>query len=175
MRWILPKELVIGSTIYICTKKSIVMGSFIYQKIVSMTFFIYNYVRNFFLTRESACFHSMDCSLARCGKLMFNQFFWLKHSSAFTSYILLQISVIKYFMRDFYSILERSVGNPTILNCLETNIFSRLKYFSYKPIPHNSELMFMEKIVKKISDFFKCLCTECKQMDWIFMYIILIE
>ena len=43
------------------SKISITMGSFMSQKTVSMILFIDCCTRNFFSTRESMCFHYMDC------------------------------------------------------------------------------------------------------------------
>ena len=47
-------------------------------------------------------------------------------------------------------LFKHFVSFTAILNCLKTNIFVRLKYFCYKPIPNNAEITFMKKNSKKI-------------------------
>ena len=55
IKWILPKKLVIGSTVYSWNflRKLMIMGPFIYVNIVSMNFFTNCWAQNFFFTKES--------------------------------------------------------------------------------------------------------------------------
>ena len=67
------------------------MCLFISKKIVSTTFFTDNCARNFFFTRESVYFHSMDCFLTQTcnGKPIFSPFikiFWLRYASLYTTH-----------------------------------------------------------------------------------------
>ena len=59
IRWILPKLLAIGSTVNNGTfsGNSIMMGSLISQKTVSMTLFTHRCTRNYLFIAESVCFH----------------------------------------------------------------------------------------------------------------------
>ena len=56
-RWIFPKELAVGSTVYSSTffRKLLVIGPFMTQNTVSMTFFTDCYSQNFFFSWESVC------------------------------------------------------------------------------------------------------------------------
>ena len=72
------------------TRKSRVIGPFMSQKTVSMTFFTDCYTQNFFFTREPVYLHFL--TQACSSKLVFSPFvniFQLKRTSLYTSHILL--------------------------------------------------------------------------------------
>ena len=112
------------------TGKSILMGPFMSQKTVNMTFFTDNCNQNFFFAGESVYFHSLDC-LFNSGSL------WQTLFSPFVN-ILKQNMLIRthhIFFSKFHMLcttwksLSEALWFTAILNNLKIIIFARLKWF----------------------------------------------